>query len=158
MALTALQKKSLCPRQINLEPEKAFGKRNNRFLKVINSTVLKKQKIDPFPGLKVNIDNSIGTVRSISGGRTIIDFNHPLAGKEVYYEFTINRVVDDVNEKINSVFKFVFPFFKIDYEIIDGILKIKNDIKSPIREEIVKKIKELVQDIRKVLFIFKEDK
>ena len=71
-----------------------------------NSSI--KEKINPMPGLPVNIDGIYGVIITVAGGRTIVDFNHPLAGKNVVYEINILRKVDDLNEKIKSLLAFFF--------------------------------------------------
>ncbi|EFK97351.1 peptidylprolyl isomerase FKBP-type, partial [sediment metagenome] len=44
-----------------------------------------KDSIRPMPGLPVNIDGMYGIIRTVAGGRVIVDFNHPLSGKEIVY-------------------------------------------------------------------------
>ena len=43
----------------------------------------------------VNIDNTMGVIRSVSGGRVIVDFNHPLSSKSVHYDVEIIKIVED---------------------------------------------------------------
>ena len=38
----------------------------------------------------------------------MVDFNHPLAGKNVIYEIHVLRKVEDLNEKIKAVISFLF--------------------------------------------------
>ena len=59
-----------------------------------------QHKVQPHPGLQVDIDGEMGIVTSVSCGRVIVNFNHPLAGKEVVYTFTVRRKVVDQKEKI----------------------------------------------------------
>ena len=53
--------------------------------------------------MQVNVDGMMATVRSVSGGRVTLDFNHPLAGKALSYWVKINRKITDTNEKIKIV-------------------------------------------------------
>ena len=46
----------------------------------------KKQNIIPYLGLQVNIDGILGIIRTVTPGRAIIDFNHPLSGKNLIYK------------------------------------------------------------------------
>ena len=61
-----------------------------------------EHKIQPQPGLQVDIDDERGIITGISGGRVMVNFNHPLAGKEATYVFTIHRKIIDQKEKVVS--------------------------------------------------------
>ena len=43
-----------------------------------------QQKINPIPGVMFNFDGRIAKVLTVSGGRVMIDFNNPIAGKNYY--------------------------------------------------------------------------
>ncbi len=106
---------SLGKHEVNLPVDKAFGKKNPKQLRLIPMSVFKKQNIQPYIGLQLNIDNQLGTVRNVSGGRVIVDFNHPLAGKEVTYDVDIKRKIDGKEEQIKAILNIV----KIPYEKIE---------------------------------------
>jgi len=90
---------------IDLSPEEGFGKKDPKLIRIFPTSVFRNQKINPMPGLQLNIDGKVGLVRSVTGGRTSIDFNHPLSGKELSYKLKINRVVKDPKEKIDSLLR-----------------------------------------------------
>ena len=91
--------------KIELNAEDAFGKKNPKMLKLMPMKLFKKEQVHPVPGLEVNIDNMYGIVRSVSGGRVIVDFNHPLSGRNVKYDFKVNKEITDLLIKSKSVFK-----------------------------------------------------
>ena len=93
---------------IELSPEKAFGPRVPSFVQPIPMKVFQSQNVRPYPGAVFNFDGRIAKILSVSGGRVVADFNHPLAGKEVVYELKILRKVEDQNEKIKSFINFLF--------------------------------------------------
>jgi hypothetical protein len=62
-----------------------------------------EQKITPFPGLVLNIDGRNAKVRSVAGGRVMMDFNHPLAGKELHYEVEILEQVKEPKKMVESL-------------------------------------------------------
>lgn len=93
---------------VYLTPEKAFGKRNPGLVKTYSLSHFKKQNINPYPGLVLQLDNVIARVISVSGGRVTIDFNNPLAGKSVDYKFKIIKKTTDDTEKINALQDFFF--------------------------------------------------
>lgn len=93
---------------IKLEAEKAFGKRNKELVRLIPLKMFLAQKIMPEPGMVLALDNSLVKVVSVNGGRVLVDFNNPLAGKDVEYEFTIKRKVQDIKEKASALQRFFF--------------------------------------------------
>ena len=88
---------------LDLAPEHAFGKKDGKLLKLIPISIFKKAGIKATTGLQVNIDGTIGTIRSVSGGRTVVDFNHPFAGKEVLYKVKVHRQITDDKEKVQTL-------------------------------------------------------
>jgi FKBP-type peptidyl-prolyl cis-trans isomerase 2 len=104
---------------VDIKSEKAFGKRNPQMIKMIPLRFFHEQKINPERGLQLNIDGQVAKVLSASGGRVLVDFNNPLAGKEVTYEYTIKRKVTGLDEKIDALQEFFFRKkfeFKTDKE------------------------------------------
>ena len=80
---------------LEIKPEDAFGKKDAKWIKIITKDFLIEQGINPTLGLQISTGGRLGTIRSVSGGRVTVDFNHPLAGKNLVYEITINKVVEN---------------------------------------------------------------
>ena len=93
---------------IGLSSEKAFGKRSRELVKMIPIKVFFQHKINPIQGAVLNFDGKMGKVLSVSGGRVLVDFNHPLAGKDVIYEVNVKKIIQDINEKIKAFNIFIF--------------------------------------------------
>jgi FKBP-type peptidyl-prolyl cis-trans isomerase 2 len=134
---------------ITLLPENAFGKKDTKLLKLIPMKVFIKEKINPFPGLQVNIDNMYGTVRTVSGGRVIVDFNHPLSGRNVTYDLKVLRIVEDPLEKVKSLLKNELNF-EPKLEINEGVLQIDEEIPKDALDSLKERILSLVPDIKDV--------
>ena len=100
--------KELGEYEIELSPEKAFGKRDPSMIQKIPKNIFTQQRLNPIPGYVFNFDGKLGRVLASSGGRVIVDFNNPLAGKEVTYKIKILRKINDLNEKIKSLIGFLF--------------------------------------------------
>jgi len=111
---------------IELSPEKAFGKRDPHFVKIIPSKIFKEKNANPYPGMVFNFDGNFGKILSVSGGRVITDFNNPLAGKDVVYKIIVKRKVEDINEKVKALMDFFFRR-EFDFEIKDKKLIIQTD-------------------------------
>jgi FKBP-type peptidyl-prolyl cis-trans isomerase 2 len=104
---------------LDLSPDQAFGKRNSALVQVFPAKTFKDNKINPIPGAIFSFDGKLAKIVSVSGGRIMVDFNNPLAGKDVHYKIKVIRKVEDINEKIKAFNEFLFrrPFdFKIDGE------------------------------------------
>ncbi|MEK6872084.1 MAG: peptidylprolyl isomerase [Nanoarchaeota archaeon] len=119
---------------VHLAPDKAFGKRNPQLLRTYSLASFQKNNVNPYPGLTLQLDQALAKVISVTGGRVMVDFNNPLAGKEVDYDFTIVRKIDDEKEKVNALqdyffrqrFDFVINNKKVTFK--DPIVKIFLDI------------------------------
>jgi len=94
--------------QIELEPEKAFGKRQSNLISRLPLKLFNEHKIHPVPGISFNFDGRVGKVLAVSGGRVIIDFNNPIAGKDVIYNINILKKIEDENQQIKSFINFLF--------------------------------------------------
>lgn len=129
---------------IDLEPEQAFGKKDGKLLKLVPTSVFKKQGINPVPSLQVNIDGSVGTIRSVSGGRTVVDFNHPFASKIVTYDIKINRFITDDDEKVATLLSLALNQKKDSLNVkIDGD-KVAVDVMQQFPEEFLNMLKERI--------------
>ena len=76
---------------IELKPEDAFGNKNAKLIQLVPTSKFKQQNVQPMPGMQLNIDGVVGTIKTVSGGRTLVDFNHPLSGKVLTYKIKINK-------------------------------------------------------------------
>ncbi len=103
-----LMGKNLGKYEVELSPEKAFGTRNPKLIQIMPSKAFREQKLNPVAGMTFNFDGRIAKVISSSGGRVIVDFNNPLAGKTVVYRVNVLRKIDDLNEKAKSLIEFLF--------------------------------------------------
>ena len=93
---------------IELSPEKAFGNRESKLVQMIPMKIFHQHKINPVPGTSLNFDNRIAKILTVSGGRVMVDFNNPLAGKDIVYDIKVLRKVEDTNEKIKAFNEFLF--------------------------------------------------
>ncbi len=137
---------------VDIKPEEAFGKKDLKLVKVIPTSVLLKQDIRPYPGLQIEAPGMTGTIRTVSSGRTTVDFNHPLAGKEVLYEVKILRIVHDDKEKIEGLLLSLLHLHKeecaVTIEDKNATLTFKNKIQEEAKEFLKSKMKELLPSLQ----------
>lgn len=110
--------------KIELTPDKAFGKRDPKMIQMLPLVTFRQQQVNPIPGAVFNFDGKLARVLTVSGGRVMVDFNNPLAGKDVIYELNILRKIDNVNDKIMAVNEFFFRR-NFEYKIEGTALKMK---------------------------------
>ena len=127
---------------IHLTSEKAFGKRNPNLIRTYSLSSFTKNEINPQPGMTLQLDNQIVKVISVSGGRVTVDFNNPLAGKEVDYDITIIRKVTDDKEKINALQDYFFKK-RFDFTIKEKKVIFKDEIIKPFLDMLGQKFKEI---------------
>ena len=111
---------------IELEPENAFGNRDAKLVQMVPMKIFKTQKVNPFPGAMFNFDGRVAKVLSVSGGRVMVDFNNPLAGKNIVYDLKILRKVDDINEKTKALIEFFTKKQDLKFKIKDKKLIIED--------------------------------
>jgi len=130
--------------KIELPPEKAFGTRDTKLIQLVPLKVFYENKLNPVPGTIFNFDGRLAKVLSVSGGRVRVDFNHPVAGKQVVYDLNIKRKLTDLNEKIKHFLDFLFrKDFK--FEVQNKILIL--EVEKPLA-----KFAELFKDKFKEIF------
>ncbi len=136
----------------NIKPEQAFGQKNHKMIQLIATNKFRAQGITPVPGLQVNMDGVLGMIKAVSGGRTIVDFNHPLSGKELEYNAIVRRVITDVNEKASAALKLLGV--KMDKAITGEVLTLKSEKELPkkAQDDITKALTGLVPEIKSVSF------
>jgi len=140
--------------EFDISPEDAFGKKNAKLIQLIPTTKFRQQSIQPMPGMQLNIDGMAGTVKTVSGGRTLVDFNHPLAGKELSYKVRINKKITDSKEKLNGYIKLALGTKDFEAVVENGNAKItlKNEVPKDVQEKLSEKITELMPEIKKTEF------
>ena len=103
--------------KIELNPEDAFGKREVQLVKTFPAKIFTSKGMMPQPGMMYSFDNAMARVVSVSGGRVIVDFNNPLSGKIIAYDFIIKRKIDDPKEKI------IIDYSKLSYLSLNDLIE-----------------------------------
>ncbi|WP_243684794.1 peptidylprolyl isomerase [Methanosarcina barkeri] len=105
-----------------IPPEKAFGLSDPKLVETLSITKLKDRNVHP--GFPVEIDGRRGVVSRVIGRRVTVDFNSPLAGKTVTYEYTIENVLETEVEKIQGLLALYTGLRDMEVETVDGVAKI----------------------------------
>jgi FKBP-type peptidyl-prolyl cis-trans isomerase 2 len=129
---------------IELTDLEAFGKKDPKLLQLVPRNAFAKEKIAPVPGLEVTVDNHTGIIRTVSGGRIIVDFNHPLASRDLIYEVEVLRKVTDKSEQIKSLLALThIPFDTVVVQELTATISLKHKLPKEYTDLVVKNIAEL---------------
>ena len=110
---------------IEVKPEDAFGLRDPKLLQMIPMGEFKRQNMKPQVGMTITMEGQPGKIRSISGGRVTVDFNHEFAGKTLIYDVEVEKVIEDNLEKIYGIIELQYPNPNIKPE--DNEVKLEDD-------------------------------
>jgi len=113
---------------VTVPAAEAFGEYDEDDVRTISAEKIPED--DRRPGAQVQIDGEEGFVNTIIGGRARVDFNHPLAGDDVEYEYEILDVVDDEVEKASALFEMFFelaPEMWIDTDEVEEETMVEPD-------------------------------
>jgi FKBP-type peptidyl-prolyl cis-trans isomerase SlyD len=98
--------------------------------------------------MQLNIDGIIGAIVSVSSGRIVIDFNHPLSGKILSYHMKVKKMITEKKEQVAKLFETYtnLESEKVKVEIADKTVKISYNSEKELNE----KAKEVItEDIKK---------
>jgi peptidylprolyl isomerase len=88
---------------VELTPEKGYGARDPAKMRLVPLRRFREKGLDPAPGAQIELDGRPAVVRAVGAGRVQVDYNHPLAGRTLIYDVSIEKVLEDDNEKILSI-------------------------------------------------------
>jgi peptidylprolyl isomerase len=87
---------------VELPPDKGYGPRDPSKMRLVPLRRFRDQGI-PNPGAQIELDGRPAIVRAVGAGRVQVDYNHPLAGRTLIYDVSIEKVVEDGNEKVLNI-------------------------------------------------------
>jgi len=140
-----LEGKDIGKHKLDLPSDKAFGKKKTDLIKMIPMSKFSEQGLKPVPGLRLNIDGYVGMVKTVSGGRVIVDFNHPLSGRDVSYELKVNKIVTDKKTQVEALLKMLLGINDPKVEVAEKkvTITLPAELPEPMTKELKKKINEL---------------
>ena len=143
----------------DIAAEKAFGKKDAKLIQLIPTKKFTEQNMRPMPGLQINVDGYVGVVKSAAGGRVMVDFNHPLAGRNLLYEIKVLRKITDRDEKVRSLFKLHLNLDAKDVRIEGDkvLIPLRPQFIGTVQNDIMRKVTELISSTMEVKFVAPEN-
>lgn len=137
-----------------MPPKDAFQERKKELVKLMPIKLFIEKKINPRPGMTLAINDMLVKIISVSGGRVLVDFNNPLAGKIIIYNFEIKRKIDNIDEKINSIMDF-FIKQRLGFKIENNQVVIET---QDLYKQLIEMLNQQFKEVLGMEIIFKEKK
>ena len=134
-------------RTVEVPKDDAFGSRKSENIKTISKREFENYDVTPRRGMPVEVDGKRGKILTVSSGRVKVDFNHPLAGRDLEYDVEVLRKVDDVEEQVRAVIDF---HLDTDYDVKINGEDVSITMDEEIPEEAVEHLEEAVEKLSKV--------
>lgn len=136
---------------IEIESDKAFGKRKKEFIRVMPKSAFDEQKLRAVVGMTYDFNGMFGTVKAVTGGRITVDFNNPLSGKDIKVEYTILEKIEKVEEKLSVVMEDILriPKSMFSIEVKDKNISMKVPKQLIVMKDYLKKsFEEIVPEVK----------
>ena len=106
---------------VEIPPEKGYGEHKTELVKTYPTS---KFTEPPVKGMRAVVEGKEGMVVMTIGRRVRIDFNSPMAGKTLIFEYVIEEKIDDDLDKIKSLLQ---SYFRMDFdvELVDDVAMIE---------------------------------
>jgi FKBP-type peptidyl-prolyl cis-trans isomerase SlyD len=104
--------------EVEVSQEKGFGPHDMKLVESVNTNQFREK---PKFGMRIQSGDREGVVVNVIGKKAVVDFNHPFAGKTLDYTFTIEGMVETVEEKAQGFIK-LFSGRKMDLSFAEGTL------------------------------------
>lgn len=88
---------------IEVPPDKGYGARDASKVRLVPLRRFRNEGITPVPGMQATLDGKVGLIRTVGAGRVQMDYNHPLAGRTLVYEVSVQGVVETPEDKIRNI-------------------------------------------------------
>ena len=99
-------------KEVEIPPEKAYGERKSELIKIVPLQAFKQNKINPVPGMILELEGMPAKVQSVSGGRVRVDLNHELAGKTLVFKIKLDEKITEPDAKVKALVEQLFPLEK----------------------------------------------
>jgi len=114
--------------EVTISPEEAYGTRDTKLIETISVTKFRRVCPDAkgYVGEEITIDGRPGTLANVYGSRIRVDFNPPLAGKELVFKYTVKAIIKKPVDIIRSLFTMEYPADEdFEVKVEKGVAQIK---------------------------------
>lgn len=137
-------------KDIEIPAEKGYGERDPSKIEMVPKKDFEDTKVNPAPGLTVLLDGEPAKIQTVSGGRVRVDFNNPLAGKDLEFNLKLIEKIKEDQEKTNSLTEKILSLEEDEVETEEEedkiTVKIPEETMEEGEEEIKDKLKEEIKE------------
>ena len=113
-------------KKVEIPPEKGYGNKDPKLIRLVPRAVFKKERITPIPGMPIELDGRPARIQTVAGGRVRVDFNHELAGKTLTFEVKVEEKAATDADKVRFLVERSFNDSKgFDIKLKAGTLEIR---------------------------------
>jgi len=145
--------------KLELSPQQAYGKRDKKLFKTFSKSAFVEQKMNPIPGMTYDFNGMFGTVKSVVGGRVMVDFNNPHCGKSIKLEYSDVKKITKISDKISTIFEAIIkiPQNMFQIEEVDKNLTIKiPQSLFPMTKQLEKSFSQIIPEIKEYKLTFEK--
>jgi peptidylprolyl isomerase len=119
--------------EVEVPPDKGYGERDKSKVRLLPLRRFRREKLNPIPGMQLQIDGRPATIRAVGAGRVQVDFNHPLAGKILVYEVTLTKLLSKKADKVKALMHRRLPTLNLEKV---GLKVTPNEVSIELPEEV----------------------
>ncbi|MFB6199925.1 MAG: peptidylprolyl isomerase [Candidatus Nanohaloarchaea archaeon] len=136
-------------KEVEIPAEKAYGERSSDEVETYPEKEFKQQDVDVRVGEEIMIGRRRGKVISKGSGRVRVDFNHPLAGKDLEYWIKVKEKVEDDEEIAKNIYNYRVGHGKPEIE--ERTVKLEkthshDDHEHELPEQVIEEIKQEIEE------------
>ena len=99
-----------------------------KFFREVERALIEEEKragrsgkdVFPEPGKMVRIGDKYGKIMTVTAGRVVVDFNHPLAGKSIKYSYKVLEKIEGEQNKVAAIIEINFSRDSDKFKIETG--------------------------------------
>lgn len=88
---------------VEIPPDKGAGERDPRLVELHSIREFVRKEITPEVGKEVILGKKKGVITAVTAGRVRVDFNNPLAGRTLKYDYTVTKRAKSVEERVKGI-------------------------------------------------------
>ncbi len=124
--------------QLTVSPKDGFGEFDKKLVKTYGLSAFRENNVNPSVGDVIMLDDKMVTVMAVNSGRVLVNYNHPLAGKELKYDIEIISIIENDTDKYSAIFEHYTGKKPEGIDVVNNNVQIKTkeDVKPYIKDSI----------------------
>lgn len=133
-------------KEIEVPAEKGYGERDSSKVEMVPKKDFEDTKVNPVPGLQVVLDGEPAKIQTVSGGRVRVDFNHPMAGKELEYYLKLLKIANEDEKKVKFLTEKLLSLDEEEIETSESEDTVEIEVPEESMEEDKEELREKLEE------------